>query len=132
MIYLLPLSTLPLIAYGWVLEYRTHPSIPLILQFFIGGSITIIFNACGTLLVDLHPSSPSTAQASLNIVRCAFAAGGLAALQPLIDAVGVGWCFSIIALVTGGTATACVFVGRGWGEHWRRQRQSIQNDQEPK
>lgn len=56
--YLLSLSILPLLAYGWVLEYRLHPSIPLILQFFIGGAMTIIFNACGTLLVDLHPSRP--------------------------------------------------------------------------
>ena len=47
MIYLLPLSTLPMIAYGWVLEYHLHRSLSFILQFFIGGSITIIFNACG-------------------------------------------------------------------------------------
>ncbi|KAJ9639624.1 hypothetical protein H2204_003694 [Knufia peltigerae] len=86
MIYLIPLSTLPLVAYGWVLEYRLHPSIPLILQFVIGGAITIIFNACGTLVVDLHSLRPSTAQAAVNLVRCALAAGGLAALQPLIDA----------------------------------------------
>lgn len=130
MTYLLPLSTLPLLAYGWVLEHRLHPSIPLTLQFFIGGSITIIFNACGTLLVDLHPSRPSTAQASLNIVRCTFAAGSLAALQPLINAVGVGWCFTIIAIVTGGTATASIILGRIWGEKWRRQRQSLRSGEE--
>ncbi len=92
--------------------------------------MTIIFNACGTLLVDLHPSRPSTAQAALNIVRCTFAAGGLAALQPLIDAVGVGWCYTMTALVTGGTATACVIIGRVWGEKWRRQRQSSQSREE--
>lgn len=130
MTYLLPLSILPLLAYGWVLEYHLHPSIPLILQFFIGGSITIIFNACGTLLVDLHPSRPSTAQASLNIVRCTFAAGSLAALQPLINAVGVGWCFTIIALLTGGTATASTILGRIWGEKWSRQRQSLRSGEE--
>jgi len=127
MIYLLPLSALPLIAYGWVLEYHLHPSISLILQFFLGGSITIIFNACGTLLVDLHPLRSSTASAALNIVRCTFAAGGLAALQRLIDAVGVGWCYTMIALVTGGTTTVCVMIGRVWGEKWRRQRQSSEN-----
>ncbi len=130
MVYLLPLSTLCLLAYGWVLEYHLHPSISLILQFFIGGSITILFNACGTLLVDLHPSRPSTAQASLNIVRCTFAAGGLAALQPLINAVGTGWCYTMIALVTGGTATACSIIGRVWGESWRRQRQNLQSGEE--
>ncbi len=131
MIYLLPLSTLPLVAYGWVLEYRLHPSISLILQFVIGGAITVIFNACGTLIVDLHPLRPSTAQAAVNLVRCAFAAGGLAALQPLIDAVGAGWCYTIFALLTGGTALACVVFGRIWGEKWRRQRQGRGDDQGP-
>ena len=130
MLYLLPISTLCTLTYGWALEHHLHPSIPLILQFFIGGSITIVFNACGTLLIDLHPLRPSTAQASLNIVRCTFAAGGLAALQPLINAVGSGWCFTIIALITGGTATAGVVVGRVWGEVWRMQRQTFQSGEE--
>ena len=130
MLYLLPISTLCTLTYGWALEHHLHPSIPLILQFFIGGSITIVFNACGTLLIDLHPLRPSTAQASLNIVRCTFAAGGLAALQPLINAVGSGWCFTMIALVTGGTATAGVIIGRIWGEVWRRQRQTSQSGEE--
>ncbi|KAK5322641.1 hypothetical protein LTR20_006414 [Exophiala xenobiotica] len=122
MTYLLPLSIFPLLAYGWVLEYHLHPSIPLILQFFIGGAMTIIFNACGTLLVDLHPSRPSTAQAALNLLRCAFAAGELAALQPLINAIGLGWCYTVIALMTGGIAGVCVVIGSVWGEKWRRQR----------
>ena len=130
MLYLLPISTLCTLIYGWALEYHLHPAIPLILQFFVGGSITIVFNACGTLLIDLHPLRPGTAQASLNIVRCTFAAGGLAGLQPLINAVGSGWCFTMIGLVTGGTATAGVVIGRVWGEGWRRQRQSCQSGEE--
>lgn len=122
MVYLLPLSTLPLLAYGWVLEYHLHPAVPLVLQLIIGGAITIIFNACGTLLVDLHSSRPSTAQAALNLLRCAFAAGELAALQPLINALGPGWCYTLIALVTGGSAAVCVIIGRLWGDVWRKRR----------
>lgn len=45
--------------------------------------------------MDLHPQSPASAQAALNIVRCSLSAGGLAVLQVLIDGVGVGWCFTI-------------------------------------
>ncbi|EXJ69376.1 uncharacterized protein A1O5_07412 [Cladophialophora psammophila CBS 110553] len=105
-------SIFALLAYGWVLEYHVHPSIPLVLQFFIGGAMTIVFNACGTLHVDLHSTRPSTAQAALNLLRCALAAGELAALQPLIDAIGPGWCYTVIALVTGGVAGVCVFIRR--------------------
>lgn len=132
MIYLIPLSTPPLLAYGWMLQHQLHPYIPLILQFFMGGSIIIIFNACGTLIIDLYPSRPCTAQASMNIARCTFAAGSLAALQPLINAVGAGWCFTIVALVTGGTAVARVTTARVCGQHWRRQRQSSRHGEESK
>lgn len=89
----------------------------------------VIYNACGTLVVDLHPLSPATAQASLNLARCTLAAASLAGLQPLMDAVGSGWCFTIIALVTGGTATVCVIIARLWGECWRRERQTSRSSE---
>ena len=91
----------------------------------------VVYNACGTLIIDLHPARPSTAQASLNILRCTLAPGGLAALQPLTDAVGPGWCFTIIALIQGLTAIACVIIVRVWGEDWRRIRQSWEASKEP-
>lgn len=52
---------------------------------------------CGTLLTDLNPHRSSTAQASYNLIRCALAGGGLAALQALTDAIGIGWCFTVYA-----------------------------------
>ncbi|CAG8957533.1 hypothetical protein HYFRA_00010399 [Hymenoscyphus fraxineus] len=52
---------------------------------------------CSTLLVDLHPRSPASAQAALNIFRCTLSVGGLALVQLIIDRVGVGWCFTIFA-----------------------------------
>ncbi|KAK5188698.1 hypothetical protein LTR47_011747, partial [Exophiala xenobiotica] len=100
---------------------------PLILQFFIGGAMTIIFNACGTLLVDLHASRSLTAYAAPNLLRYAFAAGELAALQPLINAIGPGWCYTVIALMTGIIPAVCVVFGRVWGEKWRRQRHDAQD-----
>lgn len=49
-----------------------------------------MLQALQTLLVDLNPDSPATAQAGLSLVRCAFSAFGLAALQLIIEAVGPG------------------------------------------
>ncbi len=48
-------------------------------------------------------------------------AAGLAALQPLIDRVGVGWCYSIFALVFAACAPLCGGVLR-WGARVRRHR----------
>lgn len=75
---------------------------------------------CGTLLTDLNPHHSSTAQASYNLVRCALAGGGLAALQAIIDALGVGWCFSVyagICLVT----VPLLWALQRLGLNWRRK-----------
>ena len=74
---------------------------------------------CGTLLVDLHPKSPASAQAALNIVRCSLSAGGLAMLQIIIDSVGVGWCFTILACLCFGMLLP-VWVVHKYGAAWRK------------
>jgi MFS family permease len=100
------------IGYGWSLHTKTHISVPLILQFFIGLGISSTFNICNTLLTDLHPKAPAASQAANNIVRCSFAAAGLAFLQPMLDAIGVGWTFTFFGVVS----SACL--GLAWLE-WR-------------
>lgn len=76
--------------YGWALSSRTHLAVPLTMQFFTGASSAATFVACGTLVTDLNPQRSSTVQASHNLVRCLMNAVGVAALQPMIDALGVG------------------------------------------
>jgi hypothetical protein len=71
-----------------------------------------------TLLVDLHPDSPATAQAGLNLVRCALSACGLAALQLVIDSVGPGWTFTMFAGICLGT-TPLLWMENKWGMEWR-------------
>ncbi len=117
-------------AYGWVLEKKVHPSVPLILQFILGATTTLVFNLCGTLLVDLHPIQPATAQASLNLIRCSMSAAGLAALQPLIDKVGVGWCYSVFAVILGvGCLPLCWGIWR-WGMRFRVSRMGSEAERE--
>lgn len=53
-----------------------------------------------TLLTDLNHDVPSTAQASCNLARCILAGIGLAVLQPIVDSIGVGWCFTLIAAIS--------------------------------
>lgn len=102
-------------------------AVPLILQFVIGAAIAITFNMCGTLLTDLHPKAPAAAQAANNIVRASLAALGLAVLQLLLDAIGIGWTFTLF----GGISTACL--GIAWlewrhGELWREQMRAKGHD----
>ena len=120
--YLVAILTATLIGYGWALEQCSHVSIPLLLQLsqgFLGTSIYTTFN---TLLVDVFPESPSTAAAAASISRCALAAAGVAAVQPLIGVLGRGWYFTALAVVPGGIGFVVVWMIRRWGAKWRHER----------
>jgi hypothetical protein len=62
----------------------------------------------GTLITDLNPSRSATALASYNLVRGLLNAAGIAALQPVIEGVGVGWCFTIYMRLWG---DVCAYAG---------------------
>ena len=52
-----------------------------------------------TLLTDMNVERSATAQGACSIVRCLGAGAAIAAVQPLADAIGLGWCFTIFALL---------------------------------
>ncbi|KAH8908013.1 MFS general substrate transporter [Coniochaeta sp. PMI_546] len=108
------------IGYGWALQREVHIAVPLVLQFFIGLSMQGVFTVLSTLLVDLHPDCPSTAQAASNLIRCEMAAGGLAVLDVLLRAVGPGWCFVLwagLALLS----LPCLYLLERRGLAWRQR-----------
>jgi hypothetical protein len=47
--------------------------------------------------VDLFQKQSFSVTACVNLSRCLIAAAGAAAIQPLIQAVGVGWAFTVCA-----------------------------------
>ena len=120
--HLLAILTGTLIGYGWALEQRSHVSIPLLLQFIQGFLGTSIYSIFSTLLVDVFPESPSTAAAAASICRCALAASGVAAVQPLVSVLGRGWYFTCLAVVTGGVGSVVLWTIRMWGAKWRHER----------
>jgi hypothetical protein len=83
--------------------------------------LTVDGKALGALLTDLNPLQSSTAAASANIVRCALAATALAVLQVIIDAIGVGWCFTIFGALSSLCGPLLVWEMRN-GYKYRRQR----------
>ncbi|CAF3480483.1 unnamed protein product, partial [Fusarium graminearum] len=96
--YLISVGAVSLIGYGWAIHFQANMAVPLVLHFLIGCSTAIIFNMCGTLLVDVHPKSPSSAQAANSIVRAFLAGGSTGLVQVFIDAMGVGWTFALFGV----------------------------------
>ncbi|KAL8857268.1 MAG: hypothetical protein Q9178_006194 [Gyalolechia marmorata] len=109
------ISVVAVVGYGWALQRETvkvfpvgcaskrranvqqHIAVPLTLQLFTGSTMVALFTMCGTLLTDLNQENPSSAQATQNLIRCSLAAAGIAALNPIIEALDVGWCFTLYA-----------------------------------
>ncbi|EXJ55028.1 uncharacterized protein A1O5_12767 [Cladophialophora psammophila CBS 110553] len=120
--WLLLVSTFGLIGYGWAVHYRVHVSVLLILQFMQGFWGTCFYTVYNTLLVDVFSQSPSTAAAATSITRCAMAATGVAVLQPLLEAAGRGWYFTVLGLWSGSFGGVALWCIKNKGMDWRKRR----------
>ncbi|KAL4892799.1 major facilitator superfamily domain-containing protein [Aspergillus ambiguus] len=117
---LLVIGGLAVVAFGWVLDFRVHLAAPTTILFFMGFGLTGAFNTVSTLLVDLYPTNASAATASNNFARCLLGAGATALIDPMLGAMGRGWCFTFVSLVMLLTAPLLLIVirlGPRWREH---------------
>lgn len=122
---MLIISTATMIGYGWSIQRSAHPTVPLILQFLQGFWGTYGYTTFSTLLVDSFPQSPSTASAATSITRCAMAATGVAVLQPLLNAAGRGWYFTVLGVWSGVLSALAVALLNWKGLRWRRARNGL-------
>lgn len=105
--------------YGFSL--RTHLAVPIILQFIIAYGSTAIFTMNSALVIDLYPGASASATAVNNLMRCLIGAGGVAASQPIIDAISAQWTFLLLAGITLAMVPLLV-VEMKWGYGWRLER----------
>ncbi|KAI1329479.1 putative MFS transporter [Xylariaceae sp. FL0255] len=110
-----------IIGYGWTLQVKTNMAAPLILQFLIGFSNQLLYTCINTLLLDYWPNLGASVQAANNFVRCELAAAGLAALDPLLRALGPGWCFVVFAGLHFATFVGFIIL-EAKGLSWRSKR----------
>ncbi|KAB8228453.1 major facilitator superfamily domain-containing protein [Aspergillus alliaceus] len=96
---LLTIGSLAVTAFIWVLYFRVRLAAPTTILFGMGLGLTGAFNMASTLLVDLYPANTSAVTAANNLVRCLLGAGATALVDPMLNAMGWGWCFTFIALV---------------------------------
>ncbi len=96
-------------------------ALPLLLQFVIAYTATAMFTQNSALVVDLYPGASASATAVNNLIRCSVGAAGVAAVQFIIDDVGAGLTFLMLALVTLGL-TPLLWAELACGERWRQER----------
>lgn len=120
--WLLAICICALAGYGWSIVAHTHESVPLILQFMLAALCTAFQQTFNALLVDIFPESPSTAAASSNITRCALSAISVAMIQPLVEVIGRGWFFTLLAFLSGGGGLVANWAMTMYGMKFRQQR----------
>ncbi|KAF1971432.1 MFS general substrate transporter [Bimuria novae-zelandiae CBS 107.79] len=126
---------IPLAFYGYALAYSDLTSlggwicIVLVLQFLIAAAAHAICGVHQTLISDLWQQDGSeAASATSNLVRCMFAAIGVAVLQNIIECIGSGPTFLVLGLVVL-ILVPLPIVQWYFGERWRSARQAKFGDE---
>lgn len=114
-------SSMFIIIYSWVMEFRTNLAGPLVALYFYGASSSGTFSSLSTLLVDCQVESPATAFGALNLCRCLLGAGSVAIIVPLINRIGFGWAGTLVAgiMIIFSPLLWCVMI---WGHGWRNEK----------
>ncbi|KPI43639.1 Quinidine resistance protein 1 [Cyphellophora attinorum] len=115
-------QVLSLLLFGWTVHYsdKVPLAIPIISTFVTGWTAVGMQSAITTYLVDVFSDQSAAASASLNLARCLLAAGGTSIIIPLINAIGVGWAFTLCAVVQI-LSLAGVFVQWKFAGKWRQE-----------
>lgn len=132
----LPASAL---IYAWTLQQEVGGMpVPVICAFTAGVGLLGSFNGLNTYSAEVMPHIRSEVISGKYVVQYIFAAGATAAVEPLINVIGVGWTFTIceyklssecfvaahsnpvtgvVFALIGGT---CVFIITKWGIDMQR------------
>lgn len=71
------------------------------------------------MLTEFMPRKPSNGVAVNNFVRNIFSCIGSAVTEPLIEAIGNGWLFTIFGLVAIVTGVGSIWAMKRYGDRWR-------------
>ena len=116
-----------MLVFGWTLDQRVHISVPIISTFVLGWASTSIIGVVTTFMVDCFPKQGASATAALNLVRCLLAAGGTAAVLPIVNGIGVGWTFTLLVGIMLGSLNL-VWIQMKYGSRQRLRREQREKD----
>ncbi|KAH9904342.1 MFS general substrate transporter [Xylariomycetidae sp. FL2044] len=114
------LSVVIVAVWGWAIETQASVAVPIVLIFFLGVGLSGAASVFNALITDIRPEKASAASASNNILKFLLGAAASAAIQPLMDRVGPGAAFTIIAALYIVLSPCLVVVVRK-GMKWRQQ-----------
>lgn len=115
------LSCICTVGYAWILHFQTNIAGPCIMLLLLGYSLIASTQTVSILIVDINPGQAGSATAALNLVRCLLGAGATAIIVPMTDRLGVGWSYTLVALLYL-LLTPMLLVVMKLGPKWRQER----------
>nr|QTE75986.1 ZopL6 [Diffractella curvata]BBU42020.1 putative transporter [Diffractella curvata] len=117
------------IVYGWIMTQHVNISGPIIILFILGYAMIAVYQILSVLLVDIHPGQAATASAANNLIRCELGAAFAAFIAPMIDGIGTGWSYTILALAVMATVPGLLVTMR-CGILWRKQKAARETEKQ--
>ncbi len=108
-----------LVWYGWAAQRELHWMVACVANWFFGCGSMLVFGAVTTMLTEFMPHRSSSGVAVNNFVRNIFSCAGALVAQPLLDAIGNGWLFTLLGLVCWITTNLAILALRTYGPRWR-------------
>ncbi|KAJ5124363.1 uncharacterized protein N7515_008188 [Penicillium bovifimosum] len=121
------ISNVAMLAYGWVLGRKVSLAAPIILLFLIGWAITGTSQVLNALMVDIWPGKSASATAANNLFRCELGAAASAAISPMASAMGEGWAYTTLSLISV-TVSPCLWIVAHYGIKWRQKRNQKEDE----
>ena len=108
-----------LVWYGWTSEKGVSWPAPLIANFFFGIGSMLIFAMGTTMLTEFMPKNASAGVAANNFVRNILSCIGAVTAGPLIGAIGNGWLFTGVGVITLVGGFVSIWAMKRFGERWK-------------
>ena len=119
-----------LLVYGWTAHFGIHLAAPMIAGFFFGVGSMLIFAMVTTMLTEFMPRKSSNGVALNNFVRNIFSCVCSVITNPLIETIGNGWLFTILALVPLVVGVWAIWAMKRFGPKWRVAMEEKMNREE--
>ncbi|KAL2121771.1 hypothetical protein VTJ04DRAFT_2226 [Mycothermus thermophilus] len=113
------------VGYGVALMTRAHIAVMIIMQFVTSYTTSSIFSITNTLQTDLNPTKAASIRGASNLVRCVLAGGCIAALEPVTQKIGLGWCFGVYAALQA-SVLPMIWMLDSKGLEWRKNQAAKQ------
>lgn len=107
-----------LLIFGWCLDKHEHWVTPLIGTAIFGFASMMTIGATVSYLVDSLPGRGATGVALNNLIRMILAAVSVFITTPMLKGMGVGWTFTMLALIVVASSSVLVLLKRN-GDYFR-------------